>query len=863
MRGPASPGVTVVSGRPSAMSRRPLRRRGARVRLLAAVGLVGVLCAIVAAPVLASSVPSRAPVAPTVAAPTPAPTPTPTPTGTLVSIAVTPLDPTIPAGVPQQFAAIGTYSDASTANITSQVSWTSATTTVATIGSGGLASAVSPGTSTISASAGSTFGSTTLTVSTATLVSIAVTPPSPSIPAGTSQQFTATGTYSDASTVDLTSVVTWASATPSVATIGPAGLATGMSPGTSIISATQGGVAGSAALAVTALTGVTAITAGGDHTCAILSGGNVACWGRNNYGQLGNGTTTGSSVPVLVSGISGVTAIAAGGSHTCAIVAGGDVVCWGFNDAGELGNGTTSGLSPNPTPVAVSAITGATAIAAGLQDTCAVLGDGSIDCWGYNGQGELGNGTFTGSSTPVAVNGVTAATQIAVGGDHTCALLLDGSVDCWGNNGNGQLGDGQSNNVSAIPVQVSGLAGATAMSAGAYHSCALVAGGVECWGSNIDGELGNETLTDSSTPVSVAVITGATAIAAGGDHTCALASGGVECWGSNVAGELGNGTTTYSSTPVPVSGITGVGAIASGDYHSCGLVPGGGVECWGSNGYGTLGNGWTTDSSTPVAVTGLSAPDLTPTGTNVAVTPASSTDGTTPVTVTFGDVTGLGSTTLTTSTTAPALPGGFAIGSPPVYYDLQTTATYTTPITVCISYTGITPAPTTMLHYDSTTGTWADVTTSIDTTSQVICGSPPSLSPFALVNVFSYPASGAFVVGDQSAIVGATVTWWSPRWSSANGLSGGTAPSAFKGFAGTLSSTPPIVRGTWSTVGGQGASPPLTVPTYMAVIVTGAVTKSGSMISGSDARIAVVQVDPGYNPVTGTPGTGTLLWFLP
>jgi YVTN family beta-propeller protein len=267
-----------------------------------------------------------------------------------------------------------------------------------------------------------------------------------------------------------------------------------------------------------------------------------------------------------------------------------------------------------------------------------------------------------------------------------------------------------------------------------------------------------------------------------------------------------------------------------------------------------------TESNT-VSVITPSSGGSTPVGTNVPVVPAYA-GGTSPVSMTFADVTAPGVTTLTTSTTAPALPGGFAIGSPATYYGLSTTASFSGSITVCISYAGITPTPTSLLHDDS--GAWVNITTSVDASTSTICGTTSSLSPFALATLtFSYPASGAFVVGDQSATVGSTVTWSSPHWSAANSLSGGIAPTAFKGFAGTLSSTPPATGGTWSSLGGQGSSPPLTVPTYMAVIVTRAVTKSGSTISGTDARIAVVQVLPGYNPATGVAGTGTVLGFLP
>ncbi len=175
-------------------------------------------------------------------------------TPTLTSIAVTPANPSITKGATEQFTATGTYSDASTANITSQVTWASGTTTAATITSGGLASGVGVGSSTITATLGSVSGNTKLTVTAPTLTSIAVTPANPSITKGATEQFTATGTYSDASTANITSQVTWASGTTTAATITSGGLASGVGVGSSTITATLGSVSGNTKLTVTAPT---------------------------------------------------------------------------------------------------------------------------------------------------------------------------------------------------------------------------------------------------------------------------------------------------------------------------------------------------------------------------------------------------------------------------------------------------------------------------------------------------------------------------------------------------------------------------------------------------------------------------------
>jgi alpha-tubulin suppressor-like RCC1 family protein/uncharacterized membrane protein YgcG len=343
------------------------------------------------------------------------------------------------------------------------------------------------------------------------------------------------------------------------------------------------------------------IAAGDYHTCALLAGGSIDCWGLNASGQLGDGTTEIRRTPVAVSGITNAIAITAGDYHTCALLAGGSIDCWGDNNNGQLGDGTTEYY--RVTPVAVSGITNAIAITAGSQHTCALLAGGSIDCWGWNAYGQLGDGTTEIRRTPVAVSGITNAIAITAGDFHTCALLAGGSIDCWGENNSGQLGDGTTE-IRRTPVAVSGITNATAITAGSAHTCALLAGGsIDCWGNNYDGQLGDGSQEGRGNPFAVSGITNATAITAGYAHTCALLAGGsIDCWGNNYDGQLGDGTQEGRANPVAVSAITNATAITAGEYHTCALLAGGSIDCWGDNYDGQLGDGTQENRRTPVAV---------------------------------------------------------------------------------------------------------------------------------------------------------------------------------------------------------------------------------------------------------------------
>ncbi len=310
-------------------------------------------------------------------------------------------------------------------------------------------------------------------------------------------------------------------------------------------------------VAVTGLTDAVALSGGVLHTCALRVTGTVVCWGRNDFGQLGNGNTNHSNVPTEVVNLSGATAIGSGGNHVCAIVTGGAVNCWGYNAYGQLGNGSTTN---SIVPVTVSSLTGATVVGGGLRHECAIVAGGAVKCWGHNAYGQLGNGNTNHSNVPVDALGLTGMSGLGLSDQFfSCAMSGGGTVSCWGDNGGGQLGNGTFVD-STVPVTVSNLQTASAIESGSFHACAVLADGtMQCWGDGSQGQLGNGTDgvgVASNVPVVVPNITGAIEVGAGYFHTCAiLRSGGIRCWGDNARGELGNGTSTDSAVPVEVQGI--------------------------------------------------------------------------------------------------------------------------------------------------------------------------------------------------------------------------------------------------------------------------------------------------------------------
>jgi alpha-tubulin suppressor-like RCC1 family protein len=387
------------------------------------------------------------------------------------------------------------------------------------------------------------------------------------------------------------------------------------------------------------------VTAGGTHSCGVTlhSSGDVAyCWGANEYGQLGIGITRGpehcggpacSTKPVAVARGLAFRLVSAGGVHTCGITTDDVAYCWGRNESGELGTGSTGGFSCFglciARPVRVAGGLAFRQLSAGESHTCGVTTDDVAYCWGNNNSGELGDGSLTSRARPVRVAGGLRFRHVnAEGQSHTCGVTTNDMAYCWGASYLGQLGNGTStgpepclNSVLACstkPVRVVGGRAFVRVNGGLSYTCGFTTQNVAfCWGLNVFGELGNGTTigpeTCDGSPCStkpVRVVGGLrfSRINAGGGQACGVTTNQLGyCWGDNTYGQLGNGSYTgpedcagaaCSTRPVRVVGGLPFQGIQAGERHSCGLTPNKVGYCWGSNASGQLGSGTSTGPET-------------------------------------------------------------------------------------------------------------------------------------------------------------------------------------------------------------------------------------------------------------------------
>ncbi len=347
------------------------------------------------------------------------------------------------------------------------------------------------------------------------------------------------------------------------------------------------------------------VWANGWHSCA-NEGKLLYCWGQNSDGQIGDGTTRNANARRPVMSVQDPHAVGLGQFISCVCDRTGQAWCWGRNVEAELGVGSTSPTMPVPTRA--PGVGDCRQIAGGAQHTCVVRMDATVSCWGANGSGQAGQplGSTATVVSPLLVAGLADVIDIQAGEKYTCARKSDLTVECWGDNSRGQLGDG-TNTTRSTPAPVMNLgADIVEISAGRFFACARHGSGlVSCWGAGENGQLGNSLTDDQSLPVSVTGVADATMLAAGHQHVCALRrTGVVSCWGGNPQGELGDGTTTDSSTPVDVIDISQATSIAAGSVHTCARHAHG-LACWGQNIVNQLGDGTTTDRWRPVSVAGF------------------------------------------------------------------------------------------------------------------------------------------------------------------------------------------------------------------------------------------------------------------
>lgn len=337
-------------------------------------------------------------------------------------------------------------------------------------------------------------------------------------------------------------------------------------------------------LTVTQLSGATAVVGSHDVICAALAGGSAWCAGSQPYGVLGNGVDKGNDIRAWdqspkIPWLSGVKSIATDGLSTCAISSGGEIQCWGYNAQGQLGNGE---MQTDYSPRDVQGVGDAMSAASGEAHNCAVITDATLRCWGAGGSGQLGVFLPTDvryTSTPVHPGGADGATSVDAGGLSSCITWQD-FVRCFG----GVLG-------GTAPEKVEDSEGSTQVSVGGVHACAIADGIPLCWGNNSRQQLGDSDVSYSTDAIPAAGVEDATAVAAGTESTCALVEDGAAvCWGSRQEGALGNGVNENSSTAstVNVNGVVGASAIASGYKHTCVIVSSA-LKCWGSNSHGQRG----------------------------------------------------------------------------------------------------------------------------------------------------------------------------------------------------------------------------------------------------------------------------------
>ncbi len=493
------------------------------------------------------------------------------------------------------------------------LTWSSSDTSIARVSPTGLVTAgqvfvgVARSVEIIAAS-GAASGRVTLSVQPVPVSSVQVTAASVTLQAGAVEQLTVSAVGASG-TVLSGRAVAWTSSDTTVVSVSPSGLAAavaylGEAVRSAIIRATVEGKQDTVRLTVLPPP-VRQVVAGRNSSCLLSTAGTAFCWGSNESGELGNASGVNSLTPVVVSTDVKFASLSAGrgtgfGAHMCGLTVAGAAHCWGENTDGQVGDGSTTLSS---VPVLVQGAPPFRQLTAGSAHTCGVTFTSAAFCWGQNSLGQLGDSTKTGRVTPVPVGGGLSFVQLSAGIFHTCGLTSTGNVYCWGRNNWGQIGDGTTTD-RYVPTQVQGQMRFTQLAAGGHNACGLTEDGTAyCWGANLRGALGDGSTADRFAPTPVATALRFTRIVGGAFRFCALASdGALYCWGQNGVGQVGDGGSTDRLTPTLVSGGMRFVDVSSASNHSCALTASGAGYCWGSNTSGQLGDGTTINRSSPVAI---------------------------------------------------------------------------------------------------------------------------------------------------------------------------------------------------------------------------------------------------------------------
>ena len=361
---------------------------------------------------------------------------------------------------------------------------------------------------------------------------------------------------------------------------------------------------------VAGLSDVVQLRVGGNHNCVLTQSASALCWGDNFNGQLGNPSLqeTVRSIPTPVTSIARFVSLAAGGAHTCGLLRDGDVACWGWNRYGQVGNGSGGFAVDIVNPSPVVGLQEIISLAVGSKHLCATDTNGIVSCWGDNASGQLGIGVFGDTAalaTPRTVTLAVPGLGSSVGVDHSCALLSSLELSCWGRNEFGQIGNGFAGDIAdtAIPNFVTNFIGVTDFASGGNTNCAVLAGDVYCWGDNQYAQTGQTTTGIGDfrvQPTKVELLSEMRSVVVGKHHACALSlSGVVYCWGRNNQAQLGGISGELSATPSVIQNVTDVIQISAGDDHTCAVTANGQLACWGSNSAGQLGRDDEADESSP------------------------------------------------------------------------------------------------------------------------------------------------------------------------------------------------------------------------------------------------------------------------